>query len=163
MTTSGAPGGGRWPLYLGVGVAVLLLIAGAIYSPLPVANLTVKPEPGCDLSRHSCSARLPGDASLRLSVTPRPIPTSAPLRIELELAGIDPLTIESVEVDFAGESMNMGYNRVRLKPVADGRHAAEGSLPVCITGSMVWVANVLIRTGRRQIAVPFRFETGHAP
>jgi hypothetical protein len=64
-------------------------------------------------------------------------------------------------VDFAGESMNMGYNRSELPATAPGRHAGEVSLPVCVSGGMTWVATVIVETDRQRIAVPYRFDVGH--
>ena len=44
---------------------------------------------------------------------------------------------------------------------ADGRHVGETTLPVCVTGRMVWQATVMLEVGRKNITVPFRFESGH--
>ena len=40
--------------------------------------------------------------------------------------------------------------------------AGDATLPVCITGGMVWQATVLIERGRERIAVPFLFDTGRS-
>jgi hypothetical protein len=66
-----------------------------------------------------------------------------------------------VPVDFAGVSMNMGFNRPALAQAGPGRFAGQAVLPVCVTGRMTWQATVLIDAGSRRIAVPFRFEAGH--
>jgi hypothetical protein len=80
------------------------------------------------------------------------------LRVEVTVTGLKP---RKVAVDFAGASMNMGYNRSELAATSPGLYAAEASLPVCVSGGMSWVATVMIETDRQQIAVPFRFDTGH--
>jgi hypothetical protein len=33
-------------------------------------------------------------------------------------------------------------------------------LPVCVSGTMAWVATVIVETSGQRIAVPYRFETG---
>jgi hypothetical protein len=64
-------------------------------------------------------------------------------------------------MDFAGETMNMGYNRVALSSTDGNRFVGEASLPVCVSGGMNWVATVLIETDRQRIAVPYRFGVGY--
>jgi len=143
-------------------VVALLAIAaiGNYFSPLllPKADITGVAEAGCDLQRQACSAALPQDGRLELSITPRPIPLLQTLRVEVTVNGVE---ARKVEVDFAGESMNMGFNRSELTATGRGSHVGETSLPVCVSGSMTWVATVVVETDRQRIAVPFRFDTGH--
>ena len=142
-----------------VALAAIALI-GHQLSPLllPKADVTGTAEPACDLQRQACSAALPQGGRLELSITPRPIPLLQTLRVEVTVSGVE---AKRVEVDFAGASMNMGYNRSRLAAAGGGRHAGETSLPVCVSGGMTWVATVMVETDRQRIAVPFRFDTGH--
>jgi hypothetical protein len=136
-----------------------LAVAGHYGSPflLPKADLSALPEPGCDLQQRACAAQMPGGGRVELSITPRPIPFLQPLRLEVTTSGIG---AKRVAVDFAGESMNMGFNRSELAPAGSGRHGGEASLPVCVTGQMAWIATVLIETDRQRIAVPYRFTVG---
>lgn len=138
-----------------VGIAVL----GQRYSPLllPKTDASGVAEAGCDLQRQACPATLPGGSRLQLSITPRPIAFLQPLRVEVALGGFE---ARKVEVDFAGESMNMGYNRGQLTAAGGGIYAGDASLPVCVSGSMTWVATVVIETDRQRIAVPYRFVVG---
>lgn len=123
---------------------------------LPVADVAVQPDPGCDLQQGPCGAVLPG-GRLSLSLTPQPIPLAAPLEASVLLAGIE---AESVTVDFAGVEMNMGLNRYVLTASGAGRYSASVTLPVCVSGRMLWQATVLVEAGRQRIAVPFRFSAG---
>ncbi len=142
---------------------IVALIATAVVghqlSPLllPKADVTGVVEPGCDLQRRACPATLP-QGRMELSITPRPILFLQPLRVEVTVSGIE---ARKVEVDFAGESMNMGYNRSELTASGSGRYGGETSLPVCVSGGMTWVATVIIETDRQRIAVPYRFDVGH--
>jgi hypothetical protein len=139
---------------------ILIGVMGYKLSPLllPRADVTATPDPGCDLQQGPCAAALPQGGRLRFALTPRPIPVTAPLEMLVELEG---LAAEKVAVDFAGVSMNMGFNRPALAPAGSGRFAGQATLPVCVTGRMTWQATVLVETGRTRIAVPFRFEAGH--
>ncbi|HEX8961464.1 MAG TPA: hypothetical protein VF801_00565 [Rhodocyclaceae bacterium] len=139
-------------------VAALLLVAagGYYFSPLllPKADVTAAADPGCSLHERACGAAVPGGGRIELSMAPRPIPNVQPLTAEVTLAG---LTANKVVLDLAGAKMNMGVNRVELAPVAPGRFAGTSSLPVCVTGSMDWIATVMVETGTQRISVPFRF------
>lgn len=143
-------------------ILALILIGAVGYklSPLllPKADVTANPDPACNLQQNTCGAPLPQGGRLRFSLTPRPIPVTAPLEMIVELDGID---ADKVAVDFAGVGMNMGFNRPTLAAAGSGRFTGQATLPVCVTGRMVWQATVLIESGRTRIAVPFRFEAGH--
>ena len=120
-----------------IGALLAIAIAGHHYSPLllPKADLTAVVAPNCDLHMGPCVATWPNGGRLELSMTPRPIPFLQPLRIEVAVSGVTPA---KVEVDFAGES----------------------SLPVCVSGSMDWVATVIVDAPGQRIVVPYRFTTG---
>lgn len=148
------------PILVDLTIILVLAAIAAIgyrFSPLllPKADVTVAAEPGCDLHRHSCRAALPDGGAIELSITPRPIPVVRPLEVEATLSG---LTADKVELDFAGATMNMGYNRVTLQPSQPGRYSGQATLPVCVTGRMAWVATLIVESGRRRIAIPFHFE-----
>ncbi len=142
---------------------IITLIALAFlarqFSPLllPKADLVGIAEPGCDLQKRACAATWPQGGRIEFSITPRPIPLLQALRVEVTVSGVKPA---KVEVDFAGETMNMGYNRSELAAVGPGRYAGETSLPVCVSGSMAWVATVIVEADRQRVAVPFRFDAG---
>jgi hypothetical protein len=138
---------------------IAIALAGHHLSPLllPKADATGVVEPGCDLQRRACSATLP-QGRMEFSITPRPIPFLQPLRVEVTVSGVE---ASKVVVDFAGETMNMGYNRSELTASGSGHYAGEASLPVCVSGGMTWVATVIVETDRQRIAVPYRFDVGH--
>ena len=142
-------------------VLALLMTAAAGYwlSPflLPKADMTATPMAGCDLHRQPCVAVLSGggrNATIELSVTPRPIPMIRPLRLKVTVTGIE---ARKIEVDFAGKDMNMGYNRPALVSEEPGRFIGQTTLPVCVTGEMAWKITVLVETDRERIAAPFLF------
>lgn len=141
---------------IGILLIALVVVVGYKLSPLllPRADLTVQPDPACDLHRGSCQVVLPGGGRLELRMNPRPIPMVKPFQVEVKIDGLSP---GRVEVDFAGIDMNMGLNRPELTASAPGVYAAEATLPVCITGQMDWQATVLVESGSQRIAIPFRF------
>lgn len=139
---------------------VLIGVIGYKLSPLlmPKADVIANPDPLCDLHRTACAASLPSGGRILFSLTPRPIPVVTPLEMRVDIEGV---TADRVAVDFAGVSMNMGFNRSALTPSGEGRFTGQATLPVCVTGRMTWQATVLVETGRTRIAVPFRFDAGH--
>jgi hypothetical protein len=124
----------------------------------PEAELNM-PLSDCDLNRESCVARLPEGGSIEFAIEPRPVPTLKPLKLSVAVSGRTPA---KVEVDFAGVSMNMGYNRPALAAVGAGRYEGQATLPVCVSGAMDWQATVLIEDGGRTISIPFRFRSGRS-
>ena len=88
------------------------------------------------------TAQFPGGVAFKVRIDEKIIPAS------------------QVEVDFAGVDMKMGYNRPLLAAAKEaGTFVGQGNLPVCITGTMIWQATVLVGSGGKNIAVPFRFES----
>jgi hypothetical protein len=144
---------------IGILLIGLVVVVGYKLSPLllPKADVTVQPDPACNLQRQSCVVALPSGGVIELKMGTQPIPLVKPFEVQLVANGISP---SRVDIDFAGIDMNMGYNRPELTPRGGGRFAAEATLPVCITGQMEWQATVLLETGSERVAIPFRFTTG---
>jgi len=138
---------------------ILVGVIGYKLSPLlmPKADTTVAPLPDCDLHQTACGAELPGGGRLTFALTPRPVPAARPIEIEVTLEG---MAARTVEVDFAGVDMAMGFNRPVLVAAGEGRFVARAVLPVCVTGRMAWQATVVVEAGAQRIAVPFRFMAG---
>lgn len=137
----------------------ILGVAGYKLAPLltPKSDLTL-PRPDCDLNLAACSVTLPDGSALSIDILPRPIPPLKPLQLEVRA---DPDRVRSVEVDFAGVDMKMGFNRPRLQASTPGRFVGQATLPVCITGKMGWDVTVMIETAQHLIALPLRFEMEH--
>lgn len=143
-------------------ILAMILIGIVAYkvSPLlmPKADVTVDSGLGCDLQQGSCGVALPQGGRLQFFMMPRPIPVSEPVQMTVDLEGV---AADRVVVDFAGVSMNMGFNRPALEKTSPGHFTGQATLPVCVTGRMTWQATVLVESGQSRIAVPFRFDAGH--
>ena len=146
---------------IGLELIALVVVVGYKLSPmlLPKADVTVLPDPVCNLQREACSVSLPSGGNVTLAMGTRPVPLVKPFEVQVATSGFAPAR---VEVDFAGIEMNMGYNHPELSARGTGSYAAEVTLPVCITGSMDWQATVLIETGSERVAIPYRFSTGES-
>jgi len=117
---------------------------------------TAVADPGCDLHRAACSARLENGGTALLSIEPRPIRPVEPLSVRVALGGIE---AERVELDFAGVEMNMGFNRFPLEAAATGEFTGAAMLPVCVRNRMLWEVQVLAFTDEGVYRFPFRFDT----
>ena len=144
---------------IGLELIALVVVVGYKMSPmlLPKADVTVQPDPVCNLQREACSVALPSGGKVQFAMGTRPVTLVKPFEVQVTTSGFSPTR---VEVDFAGIDMNMGLNRPQLAARGAGSYTAEVTLPVCITGSMDWQATVLIETGGERVAIPYRFSTG---
>lgn len=144
---------------IGLELIALVVIVGYKLSPMlpPKADVTVQPDPVCNLQREACSVALPSGGKIQLTMGTRPVPLVKPFEAQVTTTGLSP---SRVEIDFAGVDMNMGMNRPQLTERGTGNYTAEVTLPVCITGQMDWQATVLLESGNERIAIPYRFSTG---
>jgi len=147
-------------LWAALGLGFVALAGVAIYQAWPLLYpevlVTAPLDPACDLRAGPCMARFPDGGEVRFGMEPRTLAPMVPLRIAADLNGIQ---ARSVEVDFAGTDMNMGYNRVLLQATATGRYEGQGTLPVCVRNRMEWEAKVMLYTSAGILVAPFRFET----
>lgn len=136
----------------------LVIVVGYKLSPLllPQADRSL-PLVSCDLQQTVCDTALGDGGRLQLDVGTRPMPLVQPFEVRLQ---VDGLAAKSVELDFSGVDMNMGVNRLGLQSLGNGRFVGSASLPICVTGQMLWQLLVVIQTDRERLAVPYRFVTG---
>jgi hypothetical protein len=147
------------PAKPGVAIACIALAAviGAGYLAAPHfldrhADRTL-PISNCDPGARVCTANLPDGGALEFSVTPRPPRALAPLALDAALAGDE----ATLEVRFTGSEMEMGEIRTPL--VASGkRFGGQATLPVCASGTMKWLATVVVTRQSKRMAVPFTLE-----
>ena len=142
-------------IFLFAGLSVVAMVrVWPLLNPDVTESATA--DPACDLRAGPCTSSLPGGGHISLSITPETIPVLKPLTLEVILDGLD---VSSVEVDFKGVDMNMGFNRSKLDPQGAGIYTGTGTIPVCIRDAMEWEARVLARTDKGLVAAPFRFIT----
>ncbi len=147
-------------LWLLAGLLALVMISIVIYKLWPQLNPELTAVAAidleCDLRAGPCVGSLPGGGEISFAIEPRDIPLLKPLQLDVELKGI---AASSVEVDFVGLGMQMGFNRSQLQADGGNRFSGSGVLPVCIRDAMEWEAKVMVRTDKGIVAAPFRFIT----
>lgn len=141
-------------------VLVIAVVGVVAYKVWPILNPTIvataTATSPCDLHQGPCTRQFEDGHTVRFSIQPNPIKVMELLTLEVVTSYESPW---SVEVDFSGVDMNMGFNRPALKAVGEGRYRGETMLPTCIRGRMIWEADVLIRTAEGYRSAPFRFTT----
>ena len=147
-------------LWVLVGVLVVGIIGIAVHKSWPIlfpeVVETAPLDSACNLRAGPCVSTLPGGGSVAFSIKPNAIPVMTPLAATVRMEGIE---ATRVELDISGVSMNMGFNRIALKPSADGYYQGTIQLAACIRDRMEWEAKVLITDERGLIAAPYRFVT----
>lgn len=110
----------------------------------------------CDLSEGPCEHLLPEGGSLSLQISPRPIPLMQTVMVHVKVSGADVLPLQ---LDITGLNMEMGVNRVVLKPGAGGTWAGETIIPICSQRRMHWRAALKLDIDGRHYQLADEFYT----
>ncbi len=144
----------------GAAIVLTAIVAAAVMKVWSQHHRTIAViaplDPSCDLQQGPCPAVFTDGSRIILSILPQPIKGVTPLQLEVRTEGLD---ARSVEVDFRGLGMHMGYNRPRLERDSKGHYSGSGMLSVCVLDQMLWEATVLADTDGGIMAAPFRFTT----
>ncbi len=136
-----------WLLVALLLLAILFTLAYKFRDVLkPQVDLQEPVDNNCDLRKGRCTTVLASGGKVSFFIDPIDIPLLKPLKLSVELDGVD---ASKVEVDFVGIGMEMGYNRSLLsyKRNASGsvkRFVGKAILPVCSLTKMNWEARVLL-------------------
>lgn len=88
---------------------------------------------GCDIGAGPCTVSVAGQP-VTLEVTPRGMPTTAPLTFRLTSSAPD---FQATTLSIEGATMDMGLTRLPIQPDGAGWQT-QGYLPVCTTRDMLW-------------------------
>jgi len=146
-----------WTIVAVLVLAILLAVSYKLKDIFqPSVTSTAALNESCDLRSAPCTSELPGGGKVSLSINPKDIPILRPLTLNVTIDGVE---ASSVEVDFIGIGMEMGYNRPKLNAIDKTNFKGEAILPVCVRSKMDWEARVLLKTDKGTIMAPFRFFT----
>ena len=97
----------------------------------------------CDLHQGACTQNLAG-STITLTVTPRPVKAMQDLLFQVTLTGKLPSNDKLPYIDLGMPGMNMGPNRVQLKPAGNAAYEGRGVIVRCPSGRRTWQATVTI-------------------
>ena len=97
----------------------------------------------CDLHRGDCTQELAG-SKVTLAVTPRPVKAMHDLLFQVTFSGKLPPNAQPPYIDLGMPGMNMGPNRVQLKPADNATYEGQGVIVKCPSGRRTWQATVTI-------------------
>lgn len=118
---------------------------------------SLPPDPRCNLSMASCRVNMEGIGEVTVAFAAQPVPLLKPFVVTVTPPAS--VRLRQVSMDFTGAEMNMGLNRVVL-PAQGGAYRGEATLPLCVTGRMLWRATLTLDTGTETVSMPFLFYTG---
>ncbi len=145
-----------WTIIAVLSFIILLVVGYKIKDSLsPAITTTATLDTSCDLRQGACLLKLPNGGQVSLSITPNNIPVLQPLELNVMINNIK---ASSIEVDFVGINMDMGYNRSKLKKIDEQHFKGNVIIPACVS-KMEWEARVLLQTDKGVSMAPFRFYT----
>jgi hypothetical protein len=97
----------------------------------------------CDAHSGTCKQRL-NELDVILEISPRPVKAMQDLQFNLTLSGRKQLPTTTPYIDLGMPGMNMGPNRIILKPVGQGMYAGQGIIVRCPSGRRIWQATVTV-------------------
>jgi hypothetical protein len=129
---------------------VFLFIVTAVCGG-PVNAEESAPPPECDI-HHSPCTQVIGEVKVTLDILPKPVRAMEDLCFEITLLGAEPASDPYVDLGMPG--MNMGPNRVHLRPTGEGRYEGRGVIVRCPSGRRTWEARVTV-PGRGEASFVF--------
>ncbi len=108
----------------------------------------------CRISESKCRVEISMDKIVTISINPKGIPHTKPLRMDVYMQGID---AEQVSIGFEG--IDVDYNTIDYLLTKNNLNnfTGEGYLSICLLRKMHWMANVSIVVDgvSQKISLPF--------
>ena len=99
------------------------------------------PKVECDVHAGPCRAHM-SETKVSLDIEPKPVQAMHDLTFTVTFAGEKPVAAPYIDLGMPG--MNMGRNRVNLKPVGELIYRGEGVIVRCPSGRRTWKAKVMV-------------------
>ena len=147
----------RWMIVI-AGLFLLLALVFVMFSwrQMRIDGIeTAVVDPACDLHLQACEAQFENNKKIIFSISPKPIKPLVPLALQVEVNNI---IVDSVQVDFQGIGVDIGFYRPELTKDDNGYFTGFATLSVCTLEKMLWQSTVIIKTAEGTIIAPFRFE-----
>jgi len=121
-----------------------LLVLLAIFfwvNPLLSADVKGSNLINCDIQQTACTQQLP-ECEVTFEIHPQPVKAMQDLTFQVSIVGKQPDADPRVDLGMPG--MDMGPNRVDLKPTGNGVFKGQGIIVRCPSGRRTWSAKVTL-------------------
>jgi hypothetical protein len=95
----------------------------------------------CDIQQRPCTKELAG-MTVTLDILPKPVKAMKDLKFQVTLSGGK--TTVPPYIDLGMPGMNMGPNRVELRPLKGNLYEGQGVIVRCPSGRRTWKATVTL-------------------
>jgi len=95
----------------------------------------------CDIQCGPCTKELAG-MTVTMDILPKPVKAMKELKFQVTLSGKKKTGIPYIDLGMPG--MNMGPNRVELRPVKNSVYEGQGIIVRCPSGRRTWKASVTL-------------------
>lgn len=109
----------------------------------------------CDIQKTSCVKHLPKNATLALSVTPRPIKADTDLTIQVNITQLHPDAVALFL--FPIPATKPATAPIALQQESSGAYTGTARITSTGIANQHWVAMVMLKNGTQQISAPFQF------
>lgn len=99
------------------------------------------PKVECDVHAGACRAHISG-TKVSMDIEPKPVKAMHDLTFTVTFAGEKPAVAPYIDLGMPG--MNMGRNRIILKPAGELIYQGEGVIVRCPSGRRTWKAKVTV-------------------
>lgn len=141
-----------------IAVSLYFFIGSAdIYKLIAGDTKFYQSQHGCDLHEGPCSIEVEKKGLLTLEIEPKTIPLMKPLIFKVTTS--QELPLDALDLTLYATNMNMGYHTFKMEKKSDKTYQAEGILPTCIVGKMIWRAEVVINYPTQSLGTAFTFQT----
>ncbi len=97
----------------------------------------------CDIHLTACAQTL-SNSTITFEVTPKPVKAMHDLQFKVSIIDTSSAPATAPHIDLGMLGMNMGPNRVDLKPIGEGLYEGRGVIVRCPSGGKIWRATVTI-------------------
>jgi hypothetical protein len=121
-----------------------MLFAAILFVAICSAACGAESEPeriGCDVHAGTCTADISG-TKVSLDIEPKPVRAMQDLAFTVTFVGEKPVADPYIDLGMPG--MNMGRNRVILKPAGELVYRGAGVIVRCPSGRRTWKAKLTV-------------------
>jgi hypothetical protein len=109
----------------------------------------------CDIQKTSCTKHLPNNATLALTITPRPIKLNTDLTVSVTITQLHPDAVALFL--FPIPATKPATAPIVLQQDNNGIYTGVARLNSTGVANQHWVAMVMLKNGTQQISAPFQF------